>query len=173
VSSYHFATFIYHWTTQSEHATNAFILSEDFWSRSIMMGFFVYLASDLVVGSIDYRNQITIVMGWIHHTFYILLTFWLLERHIPVAFCILGILEAPTASIALGQCFQAWNNDTLTGVLFVLTRIVLHAVIMFRYYFLPGISVAPMMMFIWIVHWWWLLALFKSSSQSKEKPKSA
>lgn len=107
---------------------------------------------DLAIGSIDYRQQVGILTGWVHHTVYVGLcvyilytrqTFVLMVRALPLAHpraqltCVEALLHAtparqvfsfceiPTLMLAVGSLYRPWRTDVAFGVVFFVTRILI------------------------------------------------
>lgn len=88
--------------------------------------FITYLALDLALGSIYYRRRITLMTGWVHHSFYIVTLFWFLRLRISSLFTIASILELPTLILAAGSMEHEWRSDFLFGSTFFVLRLVAH-----------------------------------------------
>ncbi|KAJ3034255.1 hypothetical protein HDV00_005248 [Rhizophlyctis rosea] len=103
-------------------------------------GFFVaYLLCDLGLGRALYPSQMNFWSGYFHHTLYTFMVIGLLAAGVPGGFCTMGILELPTAVMALGCLDKKFRNDAAFGATFFLTRIVIHAYfIVDLYYSFPG-----------------------------------
>lgn len=89
--------------------------------------FISYLILDLSLGSIYYRERVTIMTGWIHHLFYIAVLFWFLRLQISSLFTVASILELPTVILAIGSMDHELRSDLLFGSTFFLLRLVAHA----------------------------------------------
>ncbi|KAH7338456.1 hypothetical protein B0J17DRAFT_423951 [Rhizoctonia solani] len=111
------------------------------WSDSVVRVFQGYLVSDLLVGSIFYRQHITLATGWIHHTLYFALIQYITFVGWSSIFCLALIMEIPTMLLALGSLDQRWRSDYLFAGAFFSTRILLHVVLIVAYagvYFLKA-----------------------------------
>lgn len=89
--------------------------------------FISYLILDLALGSIFYRQRITLMTGWVHHLFYIVTLLWFLRLQISSLFTIASILELPTLILAAGSMVHEWRSDFLFGTTFFVLRLVAHA----------------------------------------------
>jgi hypothetical protein len=89
--------------------------------------FITYLVLDLSLGSIYYRNRITILTGWIHHPLYIGILFWLLKSRSSSFFSASCLLELPTLLLALGSFRDHWRCDLLFASTFFVLRLVFHS----------------------------------------------
>ncbi|CEL63474.1 putative protein [Rhizoctonia solani AG-1 IB] len=96
------------------------------WSDTVVAIFQGYLISDLLVGSIFYRQHITLATGWTHHILYFLLIQYITSVGWSNIFCLALIMEIPTMLLALGSLDQRLRNDYLFAVVFFSTRILLH-----------------------------------------------
>ncbi|CAE6494064.1 unnamed protein product [Rhizoctonia solani] len=112
-----------------------------FWSDMVVRIFQGYLISDLVVGSVFYRQHITLATGWIHHTLYFALIQYVVSVGWSNIFCLGLIMEIPTMLLALGSLNPRWRSDYLFATVFFSTRILLHLVLIVAYagvYFLKA-----------------------------------
>lgn len=97
------------------------------WHTAIVCFFISYLILDLSLGSIYYRNRITLVTGWIHHPLYIGILVWLLRCKSSSFFSANCLLELPTLLLALGSFRDHWRCDLLFAFTFFVLRLVFHA----------------------------------------------
>lgn len=103
------------------------LLSMDSNFHTAMVCFFIsYLVLDLFLGSIYYRQRITVLTGWIHHPLYICILFWLLKSRSSSFFSTSCLLELPTLLLALGSFSDQWRCDLLFASTFFVLRIVFH-----------------------------------------------
>ncbi|KAI7902747.1 uncharacterized protein BX663DRAFT_400917, partial [Cokeromyces recurvatus] len=103
-------------------------LSTDSFIHTTITCFFIsYLALDLLLGSVYYRNRITILTGWIHHPLYICILFWLLRWRSASFFTANCLLELPTLILALGSMRGNLRCDILFAFTFFILRLVFHA----------------------------------------------
>ncbi|KAJ3055966.1 hypothetical protein HK097_008575 [Rhizophlyctis rosea] len=108
-------------------------------ARSLCAFFIAFLICDLTIGVICYPKQIHPLSGWFHHTLYLVMVVGLLAAGVPGGFCTMGILELPTAVLALGSINKSWRNDMVFGGTFFATRIAIHAYFIQDLYFsFPG-----------------------------------
>ncbi|KAF9510698.1 hypothetical protein BS47DRAFT_1273987, partial [Hydnum rufescens UP504] len=91
--------------------------------------FQAYLFSDLFMGSIYYRDRVTIIMGWVHHPVYFILVHFLISWDWTNIFMLAAVMEAPTCFLAASNIFPALRHDILFSILFFSTRIVFHMVL--------------------------------------------
>lgn len=133
------------------------LLSKDSAFHTGFICFFIsYLVLDLVLGSIYYRQRITLVTGWIHHMFYIVALFWLLRLKIASLFTVASILELPTLILAAGSMKHEWRSDYLFGSTFFALRLVAHAWMMValkRYHRIGYIWILALI--IYPLHMYW------------------
>ncbi|CAO0802646.1 unnamed protein product [Mucor circinelloides] len=97
------------------------------WHTALVCFFISYLVLDLSLGSIYYRNRITVLTGWIHHPLYIGILFWLLRCRSSSFFSTNCILELPTLLLAIGSFKDRWRCDLLFAASFFVLRLVFHA----------------------------------------------
>ncbi|KAI9478744.1 MAG: hypothetical protein EXX96DRAFT_258326 [Benjaminiella poitrasii] len=97
------------------------------WHTAIACFFISYLVLDLSLGSLYYRNRITVLTGWIHHPLYIGILFWLLRWRSASFFTANCLLELPTLILALGSMKEKLRCDILFAFTFFMLRLVFHA----------------------------------------------
>jgi len=83
--------------------------------------------------------------GYFHHTIYSIMVVSLLSSRVPGGFCTMGILELPTAIMALGCINKRFRNDNLFGATFFATRIAIHV------YFIVDLYLAFPGRYLWMV----------------------
>ena len=81
-------------------------------------------AADLAIGSLQYREHIKPLSGWLHHTIFILMAYAPLTTRTCSAFVSLCIVELPTAVLALGSVAPALRSDAVFGATFFTLRVV-------------------------------------------------
>ncbi|CAE6465998.1 hypothetical protein ACGC1H_006146 [Rhizoctonia solani] len=103
------------------------------WSDTVVRIFQGYLISDLLVGSIFYRQHITLATGWAHHTLYLALIQYITSVGWSNIFCLALIMEIPTTLLALGSLNPRWRNDYLFAGAFFSMRISFHVALIVAY----------------------------------------
>lgn len=90
---------------------------------------------DLSLGWLYYREHLSVLTTWLHHSVYIWLMILVVTGNgfvtsvpdpIAPAFMCALIEEIPTALLALGTIFPQYRQDLAFGISFGLTRIVFH-----------------------------------------------
>ncbi|KAJ1305001.1 hypothetical protein OPQ81_000044 [Rhizoctonia solani] len=104
-----------------------------YWSDTVVRIFQGYLISDLVVGSMFYREHITLATGWIHHTLYFVLIQYITSVGWSNIFCLALIMEIPTLLLALGSLNPRWRSDYLFAGAFFSLRILVHIALIVAY----------------------------------------
>lgn len=100
-----------------------------------LCGFFIaYLIMDLLIGTLQYRSQITLGSGWLHHLGYILLTLHLINEQLTSLYTLMFLMEIPTIVLAIGKLNKNWRSDLLFGVTFGATRILMHGIVIWQLY---------------------------------------
>ncbi|KAI8848696.1 hypothetical protein BC829DRAFT_393660, partial [Chytridium lagenaria] len=90
---------------------------------------------DLVLGTIVYPSQIGFLSGWCHHLGYAYCVFGLVQRgQIGAFLSFAAILEIPSIPLALGHMNKAWRRDYTFGILFFITRVILHGYVVVHAY---------------------------------------
>ena len=89
--------------------------------------FAVYLVLDLVLGTIFYREQMTFLSGWLHHSIYLgILYYFNYKLHLWAPFSAFLLSEIPTAIMSYGQLDKTWRSDILFGATYLVTRLIYH-----------------------------------------------
>ncbi|KAJ7054240.1 hypothetical protein C8F01DRAFT_1235389 [Mycena amicta] len=140
--------------------------------------FQAYLAADLVVGSIFYSSQINLLTGWVHHLVYLGICEFAIRAGWAYIFGLCAIMELPTFLLGLGTLLPRLRSDNLFGVLFFLTRIALHLVLIFTYCLSthrPHGSIAPALILssVFPLHAMWFLGCVKGFVRRANKRKLA
>ncbi|KAI1314451.1 hypothetical protein EDD11_002153 [Mortierella claussenii] len=112
-------------------------------SQATVIFFACYLVLDIVLGSVHYRERISILTGWFHHIMYMGICYYTIvtgQAHIFASFM---IIEIPTIIMGFGFLHKAFRKDILFGLSFLAFRIVFdfvltHEMIMNR----PSMSAA-------------------------------
>jgi len=103
-------------------------------SRFCTLFFMAYLVCELIVGSLDYRKQVSLIMGYVHHVSYLLLSLHLLVENRTNILAMSLLEELPTLILAVGRLGSAYLNsfDYAFGLSFVVTRIVFHLYVQYN-----------------------------------------
>lgn len=88
------------------------------------------LLSDLVTGFSNYPKHLSPVSGWTHHIAYALMLPYLTYRGWAYIFCVCLTMEIPTCILASSFLWPQLRNDVLCAIVFFLTRIVMHIVLL-------------------------------------------
>jgi hypothetical protein len=110
------------------------ILEYRTWTVIVTTFFMTFLVTDLVIGSIFYRNKVELLTGWIHHITYLGVLTWAISNQYTAVFVMMCSLELPTFILAIGSVRSYLRRDYLFASTFVLTRIVLHAYVIWTAY---------------------------------------
>ncbi len=110
------------------------VAGDSAYSRLALLSFLGYLLTDLVVGVVEYRHQVTLVMGWMHHVGYSTLTAHFLYRGISNSYASFLLEEVPTACLAAGRLglLDMGTANLLFALSYVPTRFVFHLYVMHR-----------------------------------------
>ncbi|KAJ3216176.1 hypothetical protein HDU67_009825 [Dinochytrium kinnereticum] len=119
--------------------------------------FLSYLAVDLVLGSFSYPTQIHPLSGWFHHLGYAYCVLAMMQRaQIGAFLSFASILEISTIPLALGHMNKAWRRDYTFGILFFITRVVLHGYVVVHAYrtYAPSLFwIVPFIPFPLHIYW--------------------
>jgi len=95
-----------------------------------------YLAMDLTMGAVYYRDQVGLLTGWIHHPMYIMIVELAIRRSWTHIFCLCAAMEVPTFFLGFMALHPDFRNNTAFAIAFFLTRILFHIILGISY-FLP------------------------------------
>ena len=91
-----------------------------------------FLIADLVIGFLCYRQQLSPIFGWVHHISYLFISAHVVIQGWTHAFCVCLVMEMPTWLLAVSSLWPMLRNDVLFATIFLLTRIVLHAILLVK-----------------------------------------
>ena len=100
--------------------------SSDETSTFVAVFMFTFLICDIVVGLIEYPDQIEMLTGWIHHIVYIFISYMTIKHEFTMIFQLMLIEELPTFIMAIGRFNSKFRSDYLFGISFILVRCLLH-----------------------------------------------
>lgn len=118
--------------------------------------FIVFLFFDLIVGCMDYYDQIQLLTGWIHHIVYLGICAHCLNANFANAFGILTLIELPTTILGIGSAIPSLRSDAGFGISFILTRVLYHSYVTYHFFILGGkcnlwmVSFPPL-----LLHYYW------------------
>ena len=116
--------------------------------------FAVYLVLDLIVGATFYREQMTVLSGWLHHTTYLGIVCWLHTENLHAAFAAFLLSEIPTALMSYGQLDKTWRTDLYFGLTYLVTRLIYHGYLFYLFLerWTPGWAIIGLS-FLMHIHW--------------------
>ncbi|KAI8604184.1 hypothetical protein EDD21DRAFT_438120 [Dissophora ornata] len=96
----------------------------DNWTSQLTVVFFsCYLICDIICGLLHYRERVSFLAGWFHHSLYTCVCYYAVVTGESHAFASFLIIEVPTFILGLGFIFQPLRSDLLFGSSFILLRI--------------------------------------------------
>ena len=101
-------------------------------SRYAAIFFIGYCIMDLFLGSMHYENLLTYDDGWTHHFLYIAVCAYLIHDGLTSLFAIALVEELPIRLLAFHEVQNKQRPSLLFGVLYFLTRIVFHPVLIYK-----------------------------------------
>ncbi|THV00027.1 hypothetical protein K435DRAFT_751485, partial [Dendrothele bispora CBS 962.96] len=96
--------------------------------------FQAYLVSDLAIGFLNYRSQINLLTGWVHHIVYIGIVEYAIRQGWASVFSLCACMEFPTFILGLSILVPRTRSNIFFAISFFLTRISLHIVLALSYY---------------------------------------
>ena len=128
---------------------------------------------DLILALFYYKDDMDILSGWIHHTFYFLFMVVLIRYHSTFGFSFVFIEEFPTLLLALGHVSSSLRNDLLFGISFIITRVIYHGwflyVLIVKDYHSAYWKVT---MLIMMLHIFWMIKWFQFMIKKAKKSAS-
>ena len=110
------------------------MLGAESWLDTFCASFMVvFLALDLSIGQVDYRDLIQLDTGYIHHAVYLPIYLFMLHFRLTPLLLLGACCELPTFIMALGILFPSLRQDLGFGVTFFFTRIVWFIVLLLVY----------------------------------------
>ncbi|WVW82882.1 hypothetical protein I302_104894 [Kwoniella bestiolae CBS 10118] len=91
------------------------------WFGAVFFGVYLF-------GYIKYRSQVGLLTGWIHHTVYIGLMFYIVHAGITPVFLMGAVMELPTFDLAISNLFPSVRNDLRFLSSFFIFRILFHII---------------------------------------------
>ncbi|CAK5274067.1 unnamed protein product [Mycena citricolor] len=88
-----------------------------------------YLSSDLFLGVLCYRSEVSFLTGWLHHTIYLFITQLAIRADWAHLFCFAAFMEFPTVILGVGSLVPQMRSNILFAATFFVTRIVFHSVL--------------------------------------------
>lgn len=145
-------------------AVVAFLSTESVAGRAGACAMVAFMLLDLIVGLHQYREQIKLSTGYIHHAIY--LTIYITLIHLRGTQYLLAgaCCEMPTFLMALGTVAPAARADLAFGATFFVTRIAWFALLLYIYArpeynsFLSWPLYAPILVGAISMHVWWFVA---------------
>ncbi|WWC69267.1 uncharacterized protein I206_103205 [Kwoniella pini CBS 10737] len=89
-------------------------------------GVYLFAFTQLTIGYLKYRSQVGLLTGWIHHTVYIGLMFYLARTNTAPIFLTGAVMELPTFDLGLSNLFPSVRNDLRFLSSFFVFRILYH-----------------------------------------------
>ncbi|KAI8372845.1 uncharacterized protein BYT42DRAFT_547887 [Radiomyces spectabilis] len=126
-----FASIPYFWRFWYSGWDMRYVQGQTNFDMALVCFFISYLVLDLSLGSLYYKNRITVATGYVHHTLYVIILFWLMRQRSASFFVVNSLLELPTLILAVGSLKQKWRCDFLFAFTFFLLRLVFHGWMIF------------------------------------------
>lgn len=140
------------------------------WTVIVTAFFMTFLITDLVIGSIFYRNKVELLTGWIHHITYLCVLTWAIAQQYTAIFIMMCSLELPTFILAIGSVRSYLRRDYLFATTFLLTRIVFHGYAIWTAYKME--TFGPVMLALsafFPVHCFWFYGMYITEKKKKVK----
>ncbi|UPR02396.1 hypothetical protein HOP50_09g57220 [Chloropicon primus] len=134
-------------------------------SRFCTLFFMAYLACELVVGSLDYRKQVSLVMGYVHHVSYLALSIHLVVENRTNLLAMTLVEELPTLILGVGRLGSFDRGfDFAFGLSFIVTRIIFHLYVQYNLFlwrkddnlgwYWKVCTLSFLMNMYWLLAWW-------------------
>ncbi|KAG0361078.1 hypothetical protein BGX24_005434, partial [Mortierella sp. AD032] len=92
-------------------------------TNKLVVFFMTYLLMDIILGFLYYREQVTLLAGWMHHFVYIGITYYAITQGETFTYASFMPMEVPTIVVGVGCLDKSLRRDMLYGVSFILFRI--------------------------------------------------
>ncbi|KAF8939534.1 hypothetical protein BGZ47_008139 [Haplosporangium gracile] len=90
---------------------------------ALVVFFMAYLIMDITMGFMYYREQVTLLAGWLHHAAYIAITYYAVTQKETFTYAMFFPLEVPTMVVGVGCLDKSLRRDMLYGFSFITFRI--------------------------------------------------
>lgn len=90
---------------------------------ALVVFFMAYLIMDITLGLLYYREQVTLLAGWLHHTAYIGITYYAVTQGETFTYAMFLPMEVPTIVVGVGCLDKSLRRDMLYGFSFIIFRI--------------------------------------------------
>lgn len=107
--------------------------STDTFAEIVCGAFQGFLLADLILGSLYYRSQISLLFGWVHHISYAVILPYVSRRGWAPIFALCLAMEIPTCHLSVSFIWPRWRNDRVNTAVFFLFRIALHTALLLRF----------------------------------------
>lgn len=121
--------------------------------------FTAYLVVDIYIGNSEYPKYMKSLSGNFHHFIYTIINLVSLYTGIFPVYLLYMISEAPTLLLGIGSFDSKFRNDNLFGLIFFLTRILYHIVLIIT--FRQNKLVLSVGLLALIMHIYWFYGWFK------------
>lgn len=103
-------------------------------NRFICTFFGTFCLLDIAYGMLFYPKQIDLLTGWVHHSVYLWLMYYVHVHHIQGGFALFLVEELPTFLLALGNVSREWRTNFAFGAAFFATRIAWHGWLLSKFW---------------------------------------
>ncbi|KAF9274518.1 hypothetical protein BGZ74_004324, partial [Mortierella antarctica] len=108
-----------------------------------------YLVMDLTLGRKYYRERISLIGGYVHHSVYLYICSVVLYTNYTVGMVLFFFDEIPTAVLGTGFVFPQLRHDTLFGLVYFITQMVLDPLM--AHEILRNTTMTPMGKFVTVI----------------------
>lgn len=136
--------------------------------------FGVYCVLDLLLGWFFYREYVELLTGWVHHSAYLWLMWYVHYHHITTSFLIFCVEELPTFLLALGNVYPPFRTNYLFGGCFFITRLGWHAVMLVKFLLHRGdteLTLWPLVAATFALHVHWFVGFVGQQLRRIRKSK--
>ncbi|KAJ1953867.1 hypothetical protein EC988_002748, partial [Linderina pennispora] len=148
------------------------IVYTDTFSQMLIGLFLAYLFWDLALGLVYYRSTISVLTGYIHHTLYIVIVLYLAAHGVSAIFVLMCYNELPTIVLALGHMRKEWRSDILFALTFFLTRILMHVIMMVKFYRYSEFRfIWKLMLLVLPMHLYWFYGAVRQNLRKYRKTR--
>lgn len=124
-------------------------------ARVSVLLFMSYLLVDLVLGTMYYKNYMTWLVGYVHHTIYMILCWsYFLPYHASVS-ALFFVEEIPTFILNIAKLNPQYRHDLMFGTMFFVWRIFYHSIMTLHFannqvIFWSGVTAFPLHLHLFV-----------------------
>ena len=129
--------------------------SDHFIQQLAILSFSSYLLMDSIIGHHHYHKYMRVLSGYLHHMVYLCVNALALWTGEYPYFLLFMLEELPTVFLSIGSFNEKYRKNYTFGITFFLTRILLHAFLIFKLYQNGSLLVSGLASIVLGLHMYW------------------